>query len=179
MLNQRKIPEEILRLHKLYESIEPDDNDDELKRGDPYRLCGDAYKNPFCIIPGTKNGCYINTPCEVFKGFFPVATYVFAVPVNKLFSHLVIYMRRKQALAEGWGAIITCYPNRRTVMGESYGLGYIEPRKLIALIEMLLLDLEVTKVMIYVTITTQDDLEGYKAEYKLGRIQEGPFIRLN
>ena len=48
-----------------------------------------------------------------------------------------------------------------------------------ALIKILLLDLKVTKVMIYVTIIIKDNLKGYKVEYILGRIKNKPFIRLN
>jgi len=66
----------------------------------------------------------------------------------------MIYMHRNQALAEGWGAIISCHLNRKSVRGESYGLGYIKPWKPIALIKMLPLDLEMTEVMVYVIIMT-------------------------
>lgn len=77
-----------MRLYKLHEFIKLDDNDDKLKRKDPYLSYKDAPENPFCIIPGTRKGSYINTLFKILNRFFPVTTYLFSVLVKKQFQTL-------------------------------------------------------------------------------------------
>ena len=137
-----------------------------------------APENPFCIVPAGER-CVIKPQAAWSYGNDTTFVFAMSCDANNTFSYLDIHLRPQYTLGEGQAAVIHGRTVKGVVMDDLYYMGDLGPKKMSSFYQISQTGKEVTGIVIFIVIKPKSDVDEILADYKLGRINTGPFTQLN